>query len=91
MSRQSKAELDEQEELADAQTDVEAQIEDELTMLDEAVLYGHIPGLSAFGFPDDYAAYVGPARNSKSEQDMSCSKEDWKEFLKKIEEDLSDD
>lgn len=85
MSRQSKAELDEQE-LAEAQADMEAQIDDELAMWDA----GHIPGLSSFGFPeDDYAAYVGPSMlTPKNEQDISCLKEDWKEFLKKVEEDL---
>ena len=85
MPKQSKAELDEQEELAEAQADLEDQIEAELAMWDAGV-----PDLSSFGLPDDWA-YVGPSLTQKNEQDMSCSKEDWKAFLKKVEEDLSDD
>ena len=83
----------EADDIAEAQAEMAEQIDDELAMWDAAIAYGHIPGLSSFGFPigdEDYATYVGPSYSytKKEEQDMSCSKEDWKEFLRKIEEDL---
>jgi hypothetical protein len=95
MSRNPKAAQDdaeaESDDLVEAQAEMEERIDDELAMWDAAMAYaGHIPGLSSFGMePDDYATYVGPTYPSnKKEQDMSCSKDDWQEFLKKIEEDL---
>ncbi|RKZ86552.1 MAG: hypothetical protein DRQ39_05585 [Gammaproteobacteria bacterium] len=95
MSRNPKAAQDDAEaeadDIAEAQSEMEEQINDELAMWDAAIAYGHIPGLSSFGFPeDDYATYVGPSYklSNKNEQDMSCSKDDWQAFLKKIEEDL---
>jgi hypothetical protein len=86
MSRPTKAELD----AIEAQ---EAQIEAELQAWDDMdIARGHIPGYSQFGFPedDDYAAYMGPviANPVENEADMDSSPEDWKEFLRKIEEDL---
>lgn len=89
-ARPTKAELDEQEAL-------DAQIEAELDEWDDMfIAYGHIPGYSQFGFPyedgDDYAAYVGPAAGNavKNEASTDDSPEDWKAFLKKVEEDLSE-
>ena len=85
-ARPTKAELDAQE----AQ---DAQIEAELEEWDDMfIAYGHIPGYSQFGFPedDDYATYVGPVISNpvENEADMDSSPEDWREFLRKIEEDL---
>ena len=96
MSRNPKAIQDdaeaESDDLVESQAEMAERIDDELAMWDASIAYGHIPGLSAFGMPedaDDYATYVGPTYPSnKKEQDMSCSKDDWQEFLKKIEEDL---
>lgn len=81
----------EAEDIAEAQAEMEEQLEDELAMRDASIAYEYIPGLSAFGMlEDDYAAYVGPSYNlsNKNEQNLSCSKEDWQAFLKKVEEDL---
>lgn len=96
MSRNPKAELDEQEALAEAQADMEAQIEAELDMFDDAIIYGHIPGYSQFGFPahewDDYGQWLGPSAGNPvtTEADLGeTSQEDWQAFLKKIEEDLA--
>lgn len=88
-ARHTKAELD-------AQEAIDAQIEAELDEWDDMyIAYGHIPGYSQFGFPydedADYATYVGPviANPVENEADMDSSPEDWREFLRKIEEDLS--
>ena len=93
MSRNPKAVQDEAEAIADAQADIEAQIERELDQWDDMHLaYGHIPGYSQFGFPDDEYGYeyLGPSISNpvENEADMHSSPEDWREFLRKIEEDL---
>jgi hypothetical protein len=85
MARPTKDELD----AIEAQED---EIAAELNELDDMyVQYGHIPGYSQFGFPydEDYAAYLGPVIAPSTEADISSSPEDWREFLRKIEEDLS--
>lgn len=95
MSRHPKAVQDEAEAEAIAaaeEEDMEARIEAELDHLDDLhVAFGHIPGYSQFGFPeDDDYLYLGPviAKDVENEADMSSSPEDWREFLRKIEEDL---
>ena len=96
MSKQTKAEIDDQEAEAESQEDIEAHIEDELNRIDEQVdflgLYGwgflgHVGGIDY----DDYAQWLGayyPQSTVKNEADVSGSDEDWSEFLKKVEEDL---
>lgn len=85
MSRQpTKAELD-------AQEAMDAQIEAELDEWDDMfIAYGHIP--SYYLDEDDYATYVGPviANPVTNEASTDSSPEDWKAFLKKIEEDLGE-
>jgi hypothetical protein len=93
MSRHPKAIQDEAEAMAEAQADMEAQIEAELEQWDDMhIAYGHIPGFSQFGMPeDDDYQYLGPSISNpvENEADMNSSPEDWREFLRKIEEDLS--
>ena len=95
MSRHPKAIQDEAEAdaaaFAEAQADMEDQIESELAVWDDMhIAYGHIPGYSQFGFGEDDYQYLGPVISNpvENEADMSSSPEDWREFLRKIEEDL---
>lgn len=93
MSRHPKAIQDDEEAQAEAQADTESQIEEELEQWDAMyVAYGRIPGYSQFGFPEeDDFQYLGPTISNpvENEADMNSSPEDWREFLRKIEEDLS--
>jgi hypothetical protein len=95
MSRHPKAVQDEAEALAEAQADLESQIEAELDqwddMYDMHIALGHIPGYSQFGMPeDDDYQYLGPSISNpvENEANMNSSPEEWREFLRKIEEDL---
>ena len=71
---------------------LDAQIEEELDLWDDHIVgmqLGHIPG----GFPEGWddsmeAAYVGESLEVKAEGRTDSSPEEWREFLRKIEEDL---
>jgi hypothetical protein len=93
MYRHPKAIQDEAEALAEAQAYMEDQIESELDRWDAMhIAMSPIPMCSQFGFPEDYDyQYLGPTISNpvENEADMNSSPEDWREFLRKIEEDLS--
>ena len=68
-------------------------IEQELDDLDEMWLIGmqmgHIPG----GYPEGWdqemeAAYIGESTATTNEGSLDSSPEEWRDFLKKLEEDL---
>ncbi len=92
MSRHPKAIQDEAEALAEAQADIEDQIEAELDRWDTMhIAMSPVSLYSQFGFPEeDDFQYLGPYISNpvKNEADLKSSPEDWREFLRKIEEDL---
>lgn len=71
---------------------IDDQIEAELDMMDDYIFgmqAGHIPGGYPEGWDEDMEAqYLGEASVVKTEVSTDSSPEDWKEFLRKIEEDL---
>lgn len=89
MSRHPKVTLDDAESIVEAQEDMESQIEAELSQLD--AIYGTIPGYSQFGELDLDFQYMGPVISNPvtNEACINSSPEDWEEFLRKVEEDLS--
>lgn len=92
MSRHPKAIQDEAEALAEAQADMEDQIELELAQWDDMhISCGLVPGYSQFDFGELDYQYLGPVISNPvdNEADMNSSPEDWREFLRKIEEDLN--
>ena len=87
MSRHPKAIQDDAEAQAEAPADTESQIEEELEQW--AAMY--LAGYSQFGLPedDDYQYLVNISNPVENEADLKSSPEDWREFLRKIEKDLS--
>lgn len=81
MSRHPKAVQDD----AEAQADTEAQIEEELEQWDAMYVAMSPVPMDMY----DYQ-YLGPVISNPvdNEADMNSSPEDWREFLRKIEEDL---
>lgn len=85
MSRHPKAVQDDAEAEAEAQADTEAQIEEELEQWDAMYVAMSPVPMDMY----DYQ-YLGPVLSNPvdNEADMNSSPEDWREFLRKIEEDL---
>ncbi len=90
MPGKPRSEMSEEErEYSDA---LDAQIEEELDMWDDHIVgmqIGHIPGGYPEGWDDSMeAAYVGESLDVKTEGSTDSSPDEWREFLRKIEEDL---
>ncbi len=91
MSRHPKAIQDDVEAQAEAQADMEDQIEAELDRWDAMHAMSPVPLYNQCGFPEEYDyQYLGPTISNpvENEANMNSSPEDWREFLRKIEEDL---